>query len=123
MPIDAVIFDYGKVLSNPEDPEAQRKLIALAGLERPDFDDFYWRHRNAYNRETPPAAHSRHLAYLRRAGIVNARRETGAALIAIILAFGSGARGRGPRRCPTRSVPTSQLPIGSRRPRRSPILR
>ena len=49
MPIDAVIFDYGKVLSNPEDPEAQRKLIALTGLERPDFDHCYWRHRNAYN--------------------------------------------------------------------------
>ena len=49
MPIDAVIFDYGNVLSNPEDPEAQRKLIALTGLERPDFDHCYWRHRNAYN--------------------------------------------------------------------------
>ena len=49
MPIEAVIFDYGKVLSNPEDPDAQRKLIALTGLERPDFDHHYWRHRNAYN--------------------------------------------------------------------------
>jgi putative hydrolase of the HAD superfamily len=49
MPIDAVIFDYGKVLSNPEDPEAQRKLIALAGIERPDFEHHYWLHRNAYN--------------------------------------------------------------------------
>ena len=49
MPIEAVIFDYGKVLSNPEDPDPQRKLIALTGLERPDFDRHYWRHRNAYN--------------------------------------------------------------------------
>jgi putative hydrolase of the HAD superfamily len=49
MLIEAVIFDYGKVLSNPEDPDAQRKLIALTGLERPDFEIHYWRHRNAYN--------------------------------------------------------------------------
>ena len=49
MPIDAVIFDYGKVLSNSEDPESQRKLIALAGLEPPEFEHHYWRHRNAYN--------------------------------------------------------------------------
>ena len=49
MPIEAVIFDYGKVLSNPEDPDVQRKLIALTGLERPDFEHHYWRHRNAYN--------------------------------------------------------------------------
>ena len=49
MLIEAVILDYGKVLSNPEDPEAQRELIALAGLEGPDFDRYYWRHRNAYN--------------------------------------------------------------------------
>jgi putative hydrolase of the HAD superfamily len=49
MPIEAVIFDYGKVLSNSEDPEAQRKLIALTGLERPDFDRYYWAHRHAYD--------------------------------------------------------------------------
>ena len=49
MPIEAVIFDYGKVLSNSEDPEAQRKLIALTGLERPDFDRHYWAHRHAYD--------------------------------------------------------------------------
>lgn len=49
MPIEAVIFDYGKVLSNSEDPDAQRKLIALTGLERPDFDHHYWRHRHAYD--------------------------------------------------------------------------
>ena len=34
MPIEAVIFDYGKVLSNSEDPQAQQKLITLTGLER-----------------------------------------------------------------------------------------
>ena len=49
MPIEAVIFDYGKVLSNSEDPEAQQKLIALTGLERPDFDRHYWAHRHAYD--------------------------------------------------------------------------
>ena len=49
MPLEAVIFDYGKVLSNSEDPDAQRKLIALTGLERPDFDHHYWRHRHSYD--------------------------------------------------------------------------
>jgi putative hydrolase of the HAD superfamily len=49
MPIEAVIFDYGKVLSNSEDPEAQRKLIALTGLDRADFERHYWAHRHAYD--------------------------------------------------------------------------
>jgi putative hydrolase of the HAD superfamily len=49
MPIEAVIFDYGKVISNSEDPEAHRKLIALTGLERPEFDRHYWAHRHAYD--------------------------------------------------------------------------
>jgi putative hydrolase of the HAD superfamily len=49
MPIEAVIFDYGKVLSNSEDPQAQRKLIALTGLDRADFDHHYWAHRHAYD--------------------------------------------------------------------------
>jgi len=49
MPIEAVIFDYGKVLSNSEDPEAQQKLLALTGLARPDFDRHYWGYRHAYD--------------------------------------------------------------------------
>jgi putative hydrolase of the HAD superfamily len=49
MSIEAVIFDYGKVLSNSEDPQARQKLLALTGLDRPDFDRHYWRHRHAYD--------------------------------------------------------------------------
>jgi len=49
MAIEAVIFDYGKVLSNSEDPQAQRKLIALTGLDRATFDRHYWAHRHAYD--------------------------------------------------------------------------
>jgi putative hydrolase of the HAD superfamily len=49
MSIQAVIFDYGKVLSHSEDPEAQRRLIALTGLDRPSFDLHYWRHRHNYD--------------------------------------------------------------------------
>jgi putative hydrolase of the HAD superfamily len=52
MAINAVIFDYGKVLSNSEDPEAQQKLLALTGLDRPTFDHHYWRHRHAYDMGT-----------------------------------------------------------------------
>jgi putative hydrolase of the HAD superfamily len=52
MAIEAVIFDYGKVLSNSEDPEAQQKLLALTGLDRPTFDHHYWRHRHEYDMGT-----------------------------------------------------------------------
>ena len=52
MPIEAVIFDYGKVLSNSEDPEAQRRLIGLTGLAKPDFERHYWAHRHAYDMGT-----------------------------------------------------------------------
>jgi putative hydrolase of the HAD superfamily len=52
MAIDAVIFDYGKVLSNSEDPVAQQKLLRLTGLDRPTFDRHYWRHRHDYDMGT-----------------------------------------------------------------------
>lgn len=52
MAIDAVIFDYGKVLSNSEDPEAKEKLLTLTGLDRPTFDGHYWRHRHDYDMGT-----------------------------------------------------------------------
>jgi putative hydrolase of the HAD superfamily len=49
MAIRAVIFDYGKVLSNSEDPAARKKLIALSTIEPSSFDAHYWRHRHTYD--------------------------------------------------------------------------
>jgi putative hydrolase of the HAD superfamily len=49
MPLRAVIFDYGMVLSAPPDREARTKLLALAGLPENQFDRLYWAHRPAYD--------------------------------------------------------------------------
>jgi putative hydrolase of the HAD superfamily len=49
MAIEAVIFDYGRVLSNSEDPVAKEKLIALSGLDETTLFPSYWRFRHAYD--------------------------------------------------------------------------
>lgn len=49
MPIRAVIFDYGMVLSQPQDPVALNNLLAITGLDRDTFDSHYWTHRHAYD--------------------------------------------------------------------------
>lgn len=49
LPIRAVIFDYGMVLSNPQDPVAHRNLISITGLEADVFEQLYWRHRHEYD--------------------------------------------------------------------------
>ena len=49
MAIEAVIFDYGRVLSNSEDPVAKGKLLALSGLDESTLFPAYWRFRHAYD--------------------------------------------------------------------------
>lgn len=49
MAITAVIFDYGRVLSNTEDPAAKAKLIALSGLDEAKLFESYWRFRHEYD--------------------------------------------------------------------------
>jgi putative hydrolase of the HAD superfamily len=49
MAIEAVIFDYGRVLSNSEDPVAKGKLLALTGLDESTLFPAYWRFRHAYD--------------------------------------------------------------------------
>jgi putative hydrolase of the HAD superfamily len=49
MPINAVIFDYGMVLSAPADPEAHRELIRIFGSHAEDFEREYWAFRHAYD--------------------------------------------------------------------------
>lgn len=49
MAIRAVIFDYGMVLSHPQDPAALNNLLTITGLDRDTFEPHYWRHRHAYD--------------------------------------------------------------------------
>ncbi|MHB8303179.1 MAG: HAD family hydrolase [Acidobacteriaceae bacterium] len=52
MPICAVLFDYGLVLSGPAEPAARARLLELTGLETDVFDAHYWKHRPDYDRGT-----------------------------------------------------------------------
>jgi putative hydrolase of the HAD superfamily len=49
MAITAVIFDYGRVLSNNEDAVAKDKMLAISGLPEPRFFTSYWKFRHAYD--------------------------------------------------------------------------
>ena len=49
MAITAVIFDYGRVLSNSEDPIAKQKLVAITGLDEATLFSSYWKFRHAYD--------------------------------------------------------------------------
>jgi putative hydrolase of the HAD superfamily len=49
MDLEAVIFDYGEVLSGPPDPEAHRNLLNIAGVAEEAFEKAYWAHRLDYD--------------------------------------------------------------------------
>ena len=49
MELQAVIFDYGEVLSGPPDQQAHRNLLAIAGVEEEAFEKAYWTHRLDYD--------------------------------------------------------------------------
>ena len=49
MPLSAVIFDYGMVLSNPADPDAHHELIRIFRAPAEDFEREYWAYRHAYD--------------------------------------------------------------------------
>jgi putative hydrolase of the HAD superfamily len=48
--IEAVLFDYGMVLSGPPDPAAWAKLRDLTGLSEDALHREYWRYRHDYDR-------------------------------------------------------------------------
>jgi putative hydrolase of the HAD superfamily len=50
--VKAVLFDFGKVLSNAEDPTAWANMLALTGLPEQRFHDAYWAYRHDYDRHT-----------------------------------------------------------------------
>jgi putative hydrolase of the HAD superfamily len=45
----AVIFDYGMVLSGPQDPEAHAALLRITGIPPDRFETLYWVDRHAYD--------------------------------------------------------------------------
>jgi putative hydrolase of the HAD superfamily len=49
-PIQAVLFDYGLVLSGPPDPAAWATMREITGFEEDKMHRGYWAHRNPYDR-------------------------------------------------------------------------
>jgi putative hydrolase of the HAD superfamily len=49
-PIDAVLFDYGQVLSGPPDPAAWARMRAIARLSEDALHPAYWAFRHEYDR-------------------------------------------------------------------------
>ena len=49
MDLQAVIFDYGEVLSGPPDPQAHSNMLSIAGLDEEGFEKSYWSHRLDYD--------------------------------------------------------------------------
>jgi putative hydrolase of the HAD superfamily len=45
----AVIFDYGMVLTGPQDPESHASLLRITGLPLARFESLYWADRHAYD--------------------------------------------------------------------------
>jgi len=47
--IEAVLFDYGQVLSLPPDPAAWARLVTQTGLDHDTLHREYWQYRHAYD--------------------------------------------------------------------------
>jgi putative hydrolase of the HAD superfamily len=45
----AVVFDYGMVLTGPQDPAAHAELVRITGLPLDRFEELYWADRHAYD--------------------------------------------------------------------------
>jgi putative hydrolase of the HAD superfamily len=50
--IKAIIFDYGQVISLPQDPAAVDRMAEIAGVERGRFESTLWALRDEYDRGT-----------------------------------------------------------------------
>ena len=51
-PIQAVLFDYGLVLSGPPLPAAWARIRSITALDEPTLHREYWAHRHDYDRGT-----------------------------------------------------------------------
>jgi len=52
VPVKAVLFDYGKVLSGPEKIESWNGMRDLLGVTEAKFHELYWKYRDEYDRGT-----------------------------------------------------------------------
>jgi putative hydrolase of the HAD superfamily len=50
--IDAVLFDYGLVLSGPPDPAARAEMERILNVDAEFLHTIYWKHRDDYDRGT-----------------------------------------------------------------------
>lgn len=57
MPLEALILDYGNVLSHPQREEWFETMAAQVGVPSDAFRDAYWRHRLPYDAGLPAAAY------------------------------------------------------------------
>ncbi len=49
MDLQAVIFDYGEVISGPPDAQAHSNMLTIAGVNEESFEKSYWSHRLDYD--------------------------------------------------------------------------
>ena len=49
MGLRAVVFDYGMVLTGPQDPESYASLLRITGLPPDQFEPVYWADRHDYD--------------------------------------------------------------------------
>jgi putative hydrolase of the HAD superfamily len=49
MALRAVVFDYGMVLTGPQEPTAHAELLRMTGLPPERFEQLYWADRHAYD--------------------------------------------------------------------------
>jgi putative hydrolase of the HAD superfamily len=49
-PIQAVLFDYGQVLSGPPSPAAWARMLQISGMSEEAFNQAYWAPRHDYDR-------------------------------------------------------------------------
>ncbi len=52
IPIEAVLFDYGQVLSGPPNPHAWARMREISGLDEAALQLGYWQPRHEYDRGT-----------------------------------------------------------------------
>jgi putative hydrolase of the HAD superfamily len=59
--IEAVLFDFGMVLSGPPSPAAWKRMQSVTGLDESQLHAGYWEYRHAYDRGTHTGVEYWHL--------------------------------------------------------------
>jgi putative hydrolase of the HAD superfamily len=82
--LEALILDYGNVLSHPQREDCFETMVAQVGAPRNDFRDAYWHHRQQYDAGLPAAEYWRRV--LKTLGDSSRRSEHGHAIDQLIKA-------------------------------------